>query len=77
MKTTKEQLNAAILTVAALAEAIRDLKRVPAGTLYAHVMGRMSLGTFDGAIGTLVRSGLVRREASHELVWTGPDLPGA
>jgi hypothetical protein len=68
----KNQIKAAIQALAALAEAIRELKRVPAGTLYAHLMGVMSLESFEAAIDRLVKSGLVRREASHELVWTGP-----
>ena len=74
MTTTKEQIRAAMAIVHALAEAIRELGQVPAGHLYANVMGKLTHGQFEQAIGILVRAGVVRREPSHLLVWTGPEL---
>lgn len=47
--TVKEQLAAAFAITATKAEAIRELKSVPAGHLYAQVMGRMSLEAFEAA----------------------------
>jgi hypothetical protein len=46
MTATKDQVKAAFNTVAALGAAIRELKQVPAGVLYAHVMGYMDLATY-------------------------------
>ena len=47
MTTTKEQIAASLMAVKAVAEAIRELKRVPSGTLYAQVMGVMDLATYE------------------------------
>lgn len=69
-----KQRQAAIAMTRALAEAIRDLKEVPAGHLYAQVMGHLSLETFESIIGILVGAGLVTRAGSHMLTWTGPTV---
>ena len=69
----KDQIKAALAVAHALGEAIRDLKEIPAGHLYAHVTGKLSHDQFEQAVGILVKAGLVRREPSHLLVWTGPD----
>ena len=55
-----------------VADAIQELGSVPAGHLYAAVMGHMSLETFEGIVGVLVGAKLVRRDASHLLTWIGP-----
>lgn len=54
-----------------LAEAIRDLGRVPSGHLYARVMGHLSMEAYNSAISILKMSDLVE-ERSHELIWIGP-----
>lgn len=72
MQTSTNQVKAAASAIFALAEAIRELRSVPAGTLYATVLGHMDLATFDSFIARLCGSGLVRREPNHLLVWTGP-----
>lgn len=59
---------------AVLAEAIRPLGRVSSGVLYAHVCGRMSLETYEAALGMLRRAKLVSENA-HVLAWIGP-TPG-
>jgi len=69
---TKQQVSAAIKATAAVAEAIRGLKEVPSGELYARLMPYMTLEAYEGIIGTLVRAGLVDRKPSHILVWIGP-----
>ena len=71
MTATKEQLGALLDVTRAVADAIRDLGRVPSGHLYARLMEHMSLETYDGVIGLLKRSGLVE-EKSHELIWIEP-----
>lgn len=65
-------VKAAIGVLAALAEVIRAKGSIPSGELYAQVCGTLSLSTYEGAIGLLVRSDMVKREASHMLTWIGP-----
>jgi hypothetical protein len=67
---TCENLAAALVVMGAVADAIRELGRVPAGHLYAVLSGRMSLTTFEALVGRLLDAGLIRREG-FELVWCG------
>lgn len=69
---TPAQLKAQVRAAAAIGEAIRDLGRVPAGHLYAHLMGKLTLDQFDGLVGALVQAKLVERTRDHELIWIGP-----
>lgn len=71
---SQKHVDAAVGIAMAMAEAIRDLGQVPAGHLYAMVCSKVTLQQFDSLIAVLARSGLVRREASHLLVWTGPAI---
>lgn len=57
--------------IEAIAEAIKDLGSVPSGHLYAGLMSRMSIQTYEEIISLLVNQGRVRREATHLLVWVG------
>jgi hypothetical protein len=70
--TKADTIKAAIGVLAALAEVIRAKGSISAGELYAHVCGTLSLETYESAIGLLIRSSLVKREASHLLTWIGP-----
>lgn len=65
---TEKELNAALETVKALADAIRQLGTIPNGELYARVMDKLSLETYTAAIGLLKRTGLVE-ESNHVLRW--------
>ena len=73
----KDQLKAAFRLTQAMAEAIQELKEVPAGILYAHTMGEISLEQFEKMIGLLVNAKLVEREQSHMLRWVGPAIERA
>ena len=68
-----ENKPAAIMTVLAISETIREAKRIPSGTLYAALLGKMSLEVYNGIIKALKNARLVK-EVSHELVWIGPNL---
>ena len=68
---TKDQVRAALETVRAVADAIRELKRVPSGELYAQLMPVMDLATYERVIQTLKNTGLVA-ESGHLLEWRGP-----
>jgi len=68
---TREQIKASLNATIAIADAIRELKVVPSGHLYAAVMEHMDLLTFNCLINRLKGAGLVR-ETNNELHWTGP-----
>ena len=70
---TAKQVSAAFQACAAVAEAIREAKEIPSGTLYAMLMGHMSLETYQGIIRTLKGAGLVA-ERAHLLSWCGPAI---
>lgn len=64
----RAQLSAAV----AIAEAIRDLKEVPSGHLYARVNQYMNLDAYNGIISALKTAGLVK-EQNFLLTWIGPN----
>ena len=69
---TQIVVQAAIGTVLAVADCIRDLGRpVPAGELYAQLSGHLSLTAFERILGILVENGFVER-SNHLLTWIGP-----
>lgn len=67
----KEAITSAVEIATAIGEAIRELGSVPSSHLYANLMGHMNIEEYEAVIGLLVSAGLVRREPSHLLVWTG------
>lgn len=70
MTITKVEMSAAIRTAQAVAEAIRELKEVPSGQLYVHLMGIMSLDQYTAIISALKKAGVVS-ESNHLLKWIG------
>ncbi len=70
-KPTTEQINAYMAIVEALSEAIEGLGEVPSGHLYAVVMGKINLDTYERIIDLLVSVGCVTRKPGHVLKWTG------
>lgn len=69
--TNAEKVTAGIRMAAAVGEVIRDLGSIPSGHLYAQLMGRMSLDTYNSLIGILKKANLVE-EKNHLLTWVGP-----
>lgn len=65
------QEKAALATVLAVADAIRDLKEVASGKLYVHLMGRLSLDEYKAIIRLLVKHGVVKEE-NHIITYIGP-----
>lgn len=57
--------------VRAISDTIKEAGTVPAGTLYASLMGVMSLSQFDTVIGALVKVGKITRQG-HMLIWKNP-----
>jgi hypothetical protein len=69
------QVQAQVAVIKAVAEAIQSLGEVPAGHLYANLMGHgLSLDTFESIIGILVAAEVVKRDGSHLLTWIGPSV---
>lgn len=68
----KRQIEAALGTIQAIAETIRDLGEVPSGVLYARLMGTLPLHDYNRVIDILKRSGLVTETPGHLLRWSGP-----
>lgn len=67
---TKAEVSAAVQVVVAVGEAIKAFGKVPSGELYANLMGRMSLETYNKVIALLVKTGAVKVE-NHEIIWIG------
>ncbi len=65
---SQAQVKAGLEVIRAIADAIREVKQVPAGHLYAAVMGTLSLSAFTRIVDMLVRSGLVRKQGDL-LIW--------
>jgi hypothetical protein len=70
MPVTREQVADALMTMRAVIETVRDAGRVPSGTIYATLMGRMDLPAYETMVALIVGTGLVRLE-NHELIWVG------
>jgi len=71
MSITKQELHGGIACIVAVAEAVRESKRVPAGTLYATVMAYLDLASFEKVISILKKAHCVQETQAHELVWIG------
>jgi hypothetical protein len=76
----KEDVTRALMITATIGQTIAELGEVPSGELYAQVMGKLSLESYNAVIATLKRAKLVE-ERSHLLRWIGPPVrpskPGA
>lgn len=72
----KNGVKAYIETIRAVGECVRDLGQVPAGVLYAQLMGRISLERFEAIINLLVSAKVVRRD-NHLLTYIGAAKPPA
>lgn len=72
MEATKQQIAAAFAVLTAVADTIRELGSVPSGDLYAQLMGRMDIHTYNKLIDRLKGAGLVSEDRSNLLTWTGP-----
>lgn len=69
---TQSKLNAALKATQAIAEAIRELKEVPSGHLYANLMNQMSLDTYNQILDVLTKAKLISVDGFHLITWIGP-----
>lgn len=70
---TAAQLKAALAITLAVAEAIREAKEIPSGTLYAMLVGKVDLQGYEAIIRNLKNADLVT-EIAHLLKWVGPEV---
>lgn len=73
MEITKEKVRVYIEVVKATADAIKELKEVPNGELYARLMEYVTFDQYCAIILTLKNSGVIR-ETNNLLIW---NLEGA
>lgn len=70
-KPTVQEVRAAFGLIITFADLIREVGRVPSGELYARVMDKLDLATYNRIIDQLKKAGLIEEKA-HELIWIGP-----
>ena len=75
-KPTAAQVKAALAVTMAVAETIREAGEVPSGTVYAALIGRVSLEGYQSMLRNLKNAGLVEETPAHLLKWIGPKLEG-
>jgi hypothetical protein len=73
MTNTKEQMKAGPDVVFAVTEAIREAGSIPAGTLYAVLLGKVDIHGFEKLVSIVTGSGLVEKRGDL-LCWVGPEL---
>lgn len=66
-----EETNRALKLLTVVAETVREAGRVPSGTVYAALVGRVTIEGYQSMLRTLKNAGLVE-EKHHELFWIGP-----
>lgn len=64
------KVSAAIQTIKAIADTIKELKRVPSGELYARIMSYMTLDQYNEIISILKSTNWIQ-EKNYELIWIG------
>lgn len=69
---TREQAAAALEVIALVGQLVKESpnSEVPSGELYARLMDKFSLETYERMIQTLIKSGLIERKF-HLLRWIG------
>lgn len=68
---TSTEVAAALNSIRAVADAIKELGEVPSGSLYANLMSVLTFSEYEKIIGILTRSGLVAKR-DNLLVWKQP-----
>lgn len=75
MTPRQSQIDAYLRAIRAIADAIREAGRIPSGTLYAMLMSKIDLTTYERIIGHLTGAGVVASR-NHELIWIGEPVNG-
>jgi len=72
MTATKQQFEAYLNAARAIADAIKELGTAPLGPMYAAIMSKMSLNTFNGILDRLVGAKLITK-TNETATWIGPN----
>lgn len=70
METTKQQIDGAVQVIAAIANTIRSLGKIPSGKLYARIMDRVTIEQYDRILDILKNAELIEVK-HHEIAWIG------
>jgi hypothetical protein len=73
MPATREQIQAIFDVMLAITEVIRAAGEIPSGVLYARLMDKIDIHTYNAILSRIKGSGLVV-EKNHLLTWVGPKL---
>ena len=68
---TKAQVSAARILTLAVAATICEAGKIPSGTLYATLVGKVDYEGYQKMLGILKRAGLIEVMPSHLIRWTG------
>jgi hypothetical protein len=67
----EQKIKAAVEIMKAVAGAIKDLGTIPSGHLYAQLMGKMSLDSYEKMLSALQRMGIVSVDGNHLVTYIG------
>ena len=70
METTKQQIDGAVQVIAAIANTIRSLGKIPSGELYARIVDRVTIEQYDRILDILKNAELIEVK-HHEIAWIG------
>lgn len=65
---TTEQIQGGFKILQAVTEAIKEVKEIPSGHLYANLCGIMDLQTYERVISILTNSTVIRKQGDL-LIW--------
>lgn len=71
-RPSASELSAGTRIILAVAETVRECGECPSGTLYAGLIGRVTLEGYSKILGILKGAGLIEVSPSHLVKWTGP-----
>ena len=71
MTPTSAQIKAGQAMVMVVAETVRECRECPSGTIYAGLMGRVSLAGYEKILTILKNAGLIEVGPCHLIKWIG------
>ena len=67
----EEQKMKLVEVMGLVASVIKELGSIPSGHLYAQLMDKMSLDSYEKMTGALERMGIIRIDGNHLITYTG------
>lgn len=65
---TSEQIQGGFTVLQTICEVVREAKKIPSGTIYAQLCGKMDLPTYEKAI-QILKNSTVIRQSGDMLHW--------